>query len=214
MRSVLLLCGAAAAVVYAAMNVVVPLWWPGYSHAAQAVSELSAIDAPTRAIWVPFGALYTLLVIAFGLGVFRAAASRGALRVVGATLVVSGAIGLWWPPMHQRAVIAAGGATLTDTLHLVWTGATVLLMIVGIVASAVAFGPRFRRYAFATLALLTAGALMTSVDAARLDAGLPTPWMGVYERLNIGVYLLWLATLSVTLLREPGVRGAGPTSGR
>lgn len=27
-----------------------------------------------------------------------------------------------WPPMHQRAVLAAGGGTLTDTLHLVMGG--------------------------------------------------------------------------------------------
>lgn len=202
----LLGCGAAAALLYAAMNVFVPLAWPGYSSAAQAVSELSAIDAPTRWIWVPLGLVYTLLVIAFGWGVWRAAPSR-ALRLVGATLLVSGAIGVWWPPMHQRAVLAAGGATLTDTLHLVWTAATVLLMIVAIVAGATAFGRRFRWYSIATLVLLTAGAALTSLDAPRVDAGLPTPWMGVWERVNIAVYLLWMLTLSVTLLRRAPAAG-------
>src|SRR5215471_11886591 len=33
-----------------------------------------------------------------------------------------------WPPMHQRAVLAAGGGTLTDTMHVVWALVTVLLM--------------------------------------------------------------------------------------
>jgi hypothetical protein len=32
--------------------------------------------------------------------------------------------------MHHREVIAAGGGTLTDTLHLVWAGITVFLMFV------------------------------------------------------------------------------------
>lgn len=202
MANALLWCGAAAALLYAAMNAVVPLAWPGYSPAAQAVSELAAIDAPTRPIWVPLGLVYTLLVTAFGWGVWRVAGVSRALRLVGAALAVSGAIGVWWPPMHQRAVIAAGGGTLTDTLHLVWTAATVLLMIAAIVAGAAALGPRFRAYSVATLVLLVAGAAMTTGDAARLEAGLPTPWMGVWERVNIGAWLLWLLVLSAVLRRR------------
>ena len=47
-------------------------------------------------------------------------APNRALRVVGALLMAYTVFGQFWPPMHQRAVLAAGGGTLTDTLHLVW----------------------------------------------------------------------------------------------
>jgi len=47
--------------------------------------------------------------------------------------------------------------------------------------------------------LLAAGAV-TSMDAPKLQANFPTPWMGVWERVNIVAWLLWVAVLSATLL--------------
>jgi hypothetical protein len=100
-----------------------------------------------------------------------------------------------------REVLAAGGGTWTDTLHLVLASVTVLLMLLAIVCAASAFGNPFRRYSIATLAILVAFGALTFVDAPRLAANLPTPWMGVWERINIGVFLLWVVVLAVVLLR-------------
>jgi len=95
-------------------------------------TQLSAIGAPTRPLWVPLGIAYTLLVTAFGWGVWAWARRKRPLRVVGGLMIASGVIGLAWPPMHQRAVLAAGGGTLTDTMHLVWSAVTVLLFMLEI----------------------------------------------------------------------------------
>ena len=78
------------------------------------------------------GAVYTMLVTAFGWGVWKSAGRDRALRIVGGLLVAYGSLGLLWPfaPMHQREVLAAGGGTLSDTMHLVLASATVLLMFV------------------------------------------------------------------------------------
>jgi hypothetical protein len=77
-RKILLASGFIASVLYIAMNIFVPMQWPAYSSFSQTISELSAIDAPTRPIWVPLGVVYTLLVAAFGVGVWRAReAGRG-----------------------------------------------------------------------------------------------------------------------------------------
>jgi hypothetical protein len=35
----------------------------------------------------------------------------------------------------------------------------------------------------------------------RIAANLPTPWVGVWERINIGAFLLWVVVLAVALLR-------------
>jgi hypothetical protein len=42
---------------------------------------------------------------------------------------------------------------------------------------------------------------LTVPEAARIEANLPTPWVGVWERINVGVFLLWVVLLAVTLLR-------------
>ena len=200
-RKVLLVCGILSSLLYMAMLIFVAMQWEAYSSASQTVSELSAIDAPTRVLWVPLGRLYTLLVSAFGCGIWMSARRSRLLRVVGGLVVVYGVIGLAWPPMHLREVLAAGGATLTDTLHIAWTFATVLLMMLAMGFGAAAFGKRFRLYSIATMVILMAFGGLTSTSAPGVSANLPTPWIGVWERINIGVFLLWVVVLAITLLR-------------
>ena len=48
----LLVCGVVSSVLYVAMNGIIPLLFEGYNIASQTVSELSAIGAPTRPLWV------------------------------------------------------------------------------------------------------------------------------------------------------------------
>jgi hypothetical protein len=202
----LLACGIAAPLLYAGMLIWIPPLWPGYSSASQTVSELSAIGAPTRPLWVALALLYTLLVAAFGWGIWVSAQGGRSLRVVGALMFASGVFGLFWPPMHLREVLAAGGGTLTDTLHIVWTAVNGLLMMLAMGFAAAALGKRFRFYSIGSIAALLLTGAITSADASRLEANLPTPGMGVWERINIGVMMLWLLVLALALLRFYGQR--------
>ncbi len=215
LRKTLLLCGILSALLYAAMLVFVPMWWPAYSSAAHTVSELSAIRAPTRSLWVSLGMLWALLYAAFGWGVWRSAGPSRSLRVAGGVIIVAVLFGLFWPPMHQREVLAAGGATLTDTLHIVWTAVNGVLTLLAMGFAAAALGKRSRVYSIATMVILVAAGAVTSSDAPRMQANLPTPWIGVWERVNIGVWLLWIVVLAVTLLRRaPRPVAAAPSEAR
>lgn len=198
----LLVCGVVAPLLYVAMLVFVPMGWEGYSSASQTVSELSAIGAPTRSVWVPLGIIYTLLVAAFGWGIWLSTRGNRRLRAVGGLMIACGVFGLFWPPMHLREVLAAGGATLSDTLHIAWTAVSNLLTLLAMGFAAAAFGRRFRAYSILTMVLLVAFGALTSVDAPRIQANLPTPWVGVWERLIIAVWMLWLVVLAVMLLRR------------
>jgi hypothetical protein len=204
----LLVSGVLSSFLYGAMLVLVPMQWAGYSSASQTVSELSAIGAPSRWLWVPLGVVWTLLYVAFGWGVWRSAERNGSLRVVGGLIIATGVFGLFWPPMHQREVLAAGGATLTDTLHIVWTAVNGILTLLAMGFGAAALGLRFRLYSLATMLVVLAAGALTARAAPGLEANLPTPWIGVWERLNIGAWLLWVAVLAVVLLRRAPRRTA------
>ena len=183
------------------MNVFVAMQWEGYSSASQTVSELSALGTPTRPLWVSLGIVYSLLVAAFGWGVWTSAGRNRPLRVIGGLIVANALIGLAWPPMHQREVLAAGGGTLTDTLHIVWTVVTNLLFMLQIGFGAAAFGKRFRWYSIATMVTLVAFGALTGMEAPGLEANLPTPFIGVWERIGIGIFMLWVVVLATVLLR-------------
>jgi hypothetical protein len=208
LRKPLLACGIAASLLYGAL-----IWgirYNGYSPISQTVSELSAWGVPTRPIWMVLGALYDALMIAFALGVWASAGGKRSLRIVGGLMIAYGLLGLLWPfaSMHQRAVLAAGGETLADTAHLVLAMVTVALMFAAMVFGAAAFGLWFRLYSIATIVILLAFGVLTTSDAPRVAANLPTPWAGLWERINIMAFLLWIVVLAIVLLRDQGDRQA------
>jgi hypothetical membrane protein len=201
-RRVLLGCGILSSVVYAAANVLVAARADGYSVVSQTVSELSAVDAPTRPLWLRLMIIYGVLHIAFGYGVWRSGGDRRPLRIAGALLVIHGIFGFFWPPMHLRPVLAAGGGTLTDSLHIAWTFVTVALMLLTMGFASAAFRQRFRWYSAATAMLLVAFGIVTGRSAPAMKANLPTPGVGVWERIDIGLFMLWIFVLSTALLRN------------
>jgi hypothetical protein len=91
----------------------VPALFEGYSMASQTVSELSPVGAPTRPLWVGLGALYALLMCAFGWGA------------------------------------------------------------------------------------------LTGFEGPKISADLPTPWIGVWERISIAAFLAWVGALAIKLLPSP-----------
>lgn len=201
-RRFLLYCGIAASSLYMAMNIFIPFLYEGYNWSSQTVSELSAVDAPTRPIWFPLGIVYTLLVAAFGLGVLKCAGQKRSLRSVGVFMLLDGLLGLTWSPMHQREVLAAGGGTFTDTWHLVMSGVTVLLMFLSIGYGARSFGKSFRIYSLATIVVFVVFGVLTFLEAPGVDKNLPTPFIGLWERINIAAFMAWMFVFAIILLQK------------
>jgi len=111
--------------------------------------------------------------------------------------------GQFWPPMHQRVVLAAGGGTLTDTLHLVWAAITGVFFMLIVGFGAAALGKRFRVYSIATIVIVLACGLVTGTYASRVQADLPTPGVGVWVRISIATFMAWIVVLAIALLRAP-----------
>ena len=200
-RRVLFACGIASSLLYVIMNIIAPLQYPGYSVLSQSVSELSAIGAPSRPLWIRLGFVYDVLIIAFGLGIWRSAGHNRPLRVVGGLLAASGAIGFVWAPMHIRGE----GFSLTDTVHIVVSAVWVLLSLTSLGFGAAAFGRRFAVYSIASLVIQLALGTWVGMQGPDVAANLATPWLGFVQRINIAVFMLWVAVLAVRLMRADAV---------
>jgi uncharacterized protein DUF998 len=207
-RQVLLGCGIVAPAWWVAMDVLGSLRYEGYSYIDQTISELSAEGAPTRIFMLVLSLIpYVVLMIGFGLGVWRAAGGSRAGRVTGALLVggaVWGGVGGLAFPMATREVIAAGQETLRNQLH-AWYGIGMpLLAALAIGFGSQLFGKRFQYFSYATiLAMLVCGLLM-GLQTSAMTANQPTPWMGVEERITAYAEMLWFVVLAIGLLRAQG----------
>jgi hypothetical protein len=204
LQKVLLACGIGSSVAYVAANVAGALRGGAYSSVNQSVSELTAIDAPSRPVALPLFVVSDVLALAFGTGVVASADDNRPLRVAGWLLVGVGVVVdvvSPFTPMHTREALAGGKTTWTDKAHLPVTAATTLQIMGAMGFGAAAFGKRFRRYSVASLLTMLVAGGLTATQQNAVAANLPTPWNGVYERISIGVYLLWMAVLAGVLWR-------------
>lgn len=196
LRRILLLCGVLSPLLYAVADALAGRRWEGYSFRDQAISELGAIGAPSRSL---FGTLLIptyLLLTAFGVGVWQAVEGRHRLRAAGGLLVGLGVLALTvgqFVPMRPRGT----EQELIGALHLIEGGVAMLMVLGAMGFAAAALGRRFCLYTIVTIAVVVVFGAWSGMEAPRIEAGLPTPWVGVKERI--------LLVLAVTLLREQTV---------
>jgi len=173
--------------------------WEGYSYTSQAVSELKAIGAPTRPFVVSLNIIYDVLVTAFGLGILLTD-DRKRARFTGVLLIGCGIVGqvtsLFFP-MHLRGA----ETTISDTMHIILTGVNVFFILLSVGFGATLHGKRFRLYSIGTILILILFGALAGLDGPRVAAQLPTPWLGIKERINIYGYLLWVLVLAIIHLR-------------
>lgn len=187
-------------------DVVAASRFQGYRYRDQAISELSAIGSPLEGALLVVLVFNVALLTAFGWGVWVQARGHPARRRTGTILMALGLSHLAWLffPMHARGE----ATTVTDAGHLVVSALTVTLIIAAMWSASRTFDLGFRRYSIATILVLLAAGIGTSLYAPRVAANLPTPWMGVIERANYYGFMLWILVFAVMLLREPA--GAAP----
>src|SRR5687768_9149420 len=103
-RRALLVCGIVSTLLYFAIDAFGALSYPGYDYAAQTISEMSAVGAPTRFLLAPLYLIYTLLLLAFAFGVGASAGERRGVRMAANLLAGVGLVGLVLAffPMQMR----------------------------------------------------------------------------------------------------------------
>ena len=101
--------------------------------------------------------------------------------------------------MHLRETLAAGGGTLSDDMHIALAAVTQTIYFLALILTAAALGKAFRIYSIATFVVLVFFGALTFIEAPGIAKNEPTPMIGVWERINIGVFLIWVVVLAVVL---------------
>jgi len=204
----LLVCGAVSSILYVGGEVIASMSWAGYSYANQAVSELAAIEAPTRPFMLALFTVYNALVIAFAGGVWGVAGGRRTIKAAALALVVYAVVGevtQVFSPMHVRG----SGITATDVGHMVLTAVEVLSIVAMIALGSGARGKGFRIYSILTIVVLVAAGAAVGMQSQHMTASAAsTPLAGILERVNIYSTMLWVLSLAGVYLRGGAPRAA------
>jgi hypothetical protein len=93
-------------------------------------------------------------------------------------------------PMDRGEVLATGERTLHNAIHGPGTAVSSLFFVLAVGFGATLLGKWFRYYSYATIAIVVAFGVLTSLLIGQMEANQPTPWMGIYERISIYAIML------------------------
>lgn len=194
--------GILSSVLYLITDIAASTVWSDYSPVSQTVSELIAVNAPTRLYVGILFVIYDLLIYAYGVGILLSSSGKRALKVSAFLMIAKELLGLAatiFFPIHLRGV----EADFSDAMHGILTAAGVFLcMFPAMIAGAVSFRGKFRIYSIITMVLFVVFGILAGLDQPKYALNMPTPMMGVWERINIYGYMLWIAVFSILLLRS------------
>ncbi len=191
------LLGVVSFLSYAAAVIFAPMAYPGYDWMAQAVSDLSAANAPSLALWNSLTALYNVCevtcvtVVCIGIQGKKTKLLRTGIYMFAAMEWVS-AVGFRAFPLTDSGF----AGTFQDTMHIAVTGIVVLLSIVSlviiIIAGAKDIGCRtYGLCAGVALAMMLVGAVGMKL--------VPAEYFGVVERFSVFAATGFNAALGIHL---------------
>lgn len=191
------LLGAVSLLSYAAAVVFSPLAYPGYDPLAQAVSDLSAANAPSLALWNRLSSLYNVcevmcvMMVCVGIAGVGTRLLRAGIYTFAAMEWIS-AVGYRSFPLSDSGYAGA----LQDVMHMVVTALVVVLSIVSltlvIIAGARDAGCRsYGICAAVALCMMLVGALGMKL--------VPAAYFGVVERFSVFAATGFNAALGIHL---------------
>ena len=191
------LLGVVSFLSYAAAVAFAPLAYPGYDWMAQAVSDLSAANAPSLALWNRLSALYNACevvcttVVCIGIQGKKTRLLRVGVYLFAVMEWVS-AIGYRMFPLSDSGYAGA----FQDVMHMVVTAAVVLLSIASLVLI-LAAGIRDR--SCRSYGICAGIALLMMLTGAMGMKIVPAAYFGVVERFSVFAATGFNAALGVHL---------------
>lgn len=200
----MLICGIFSPLLYAVADILAGLQWVGYSFRDQTISELGAIGAPSRVLFSTLLIPTYLLLVIFGVGIWKSSESKRKLRITAGLLIVFGVIAIVIGPFVSMN-LRESEQGIAGALHLIEGGVEMLILLIAMGFAAAALDRRFSLYTIITIILMLIFGAWSGMDVQHVKEGLPTPWLGFKERIMWYSYQLWFIVLAVKLLQQKAV---------
>lgn len=168
---------------YTAAVVFSPLAYPGYNWMAQAVSDLSAADAPSLALWNQLSALYNVCevvcatVVCIGMQGRKTKLLRTGIYMFAVMEWIS-AVGYRMFPLSSSGYAGA----FQDIMHMVITAAVVLLSIISLVLIIIA---GIKNKSCRSYGICAGIALLMMLVGAMGMKIVPADYFGIIERFSV-----------------------------
>ena len=191
------LLGVVSFLSYTAAVVFAPLAYPGYNWMAQAVSDLSAANAPSLALWNQLSALYNVCevvcvtVVCIGIQGRKTKLLRSGIFLFAIMEWIS-AVGYRMFPLSSSGYAGA----LQDVMHMAVTALVVLLSIVSLVIIIVAGAKSKSCRSYGVCAAVALAMMLVGAMGMKI---VPAAYFGVVERFSVFAATGFNAALGIHL---------------
>lgn len=191
------LLGVVSFLSYTAAVIFTPLAYPDYNWMAQAVSDLSAANAPSLALWNRLSALYNVCevvcatVVCIGIGGKKTGLLRAGIYLFAVMEWIS-AVGYRMFPLSDSGY----AGTFQDVMHMVVTAVVVLLSIVSLSVIIIA-GTKSRDFrSYGICAGVALGMMLVGAMGMKI---VPAEYFGIVERFSVFAATGFNAALGIHL---------------
>lgn len=191
------LLGVVSFLSYTAAVVFAPLAYPGYNWMAQAVSDLSAANAPSLALWNQLSALYNVCevvcvtVVCIGIQGRKTKLLRSGIYLSAVMEWIS-AVGYRMFPLSNSGYAGA----FQDVMHMAVTALVVLLSIVSLVIIIVAGAKSKSCRSYGVCAAVALAMMLVGAMGMKI---VPASYFGVVERFSVFAATGFNAALGIHL---------------
>lgn len=193
---ILLMCGIAAALLYALADLLGILLKPGYNFISETAGLLTAPGSPSRPYVLAINLAADFVLVAFAIGLWMTGNSNWAQRVMAVFIAVNALtalIALPFFPMHPDEAATSQANRLNVIFMATSMFCFVLAIIFGIPAN-----HNWLRWVSLGIILFFIIATVIGLIIPRLHG----PTTGVQERSMMYLYLAWLVMQSLVLLKN------------
>ena len=191
------LLGVAAFISYTAAVVFSPLAYPGYNWMAQAVSDLSASNAPSLQLWNQLSSLYNVCTLVCAMMVCLGIQKKGTRLLRSGIYLFTimewvSAVGFGMFPLSESGY----AGTFQDKMHILSTVIVVLLSIISLVLIMIAGIKNRSCRSYSIFAGIALGMMMVGALGMNL---IPKEYFGIVERFSVFAATGFQAVLGIKL---------------
>lgn len=193
------LLGIVALLSYTVAVVFSPLDYLGYNWMAQAVSDLSASNAPSLGLWNQLSSLYNICTLICAMMVCAGIQGKGSRLLRSGIYLFTAmewisAVGFSMFPLSDSGY----AGTFQDKMHILSTILVVLLSIVSLVMLIIAGTKRKEYRSFGVFAGIALGMMLVGALGMNI---VPKEYFGVVERFSVFAGVGYNAVLGIELFR-------------
>jgi Protein of unknown function (DUF998) len=200
LRKILISCGIVAPVLYVITAIVGAAIRPDYSHIVNAISELISNGAPNKAILDIVFNIYNALLLAFAIGGYIVLKNAPRLcRIAMAIFIAIQILSFSWGFFPMDPMGAA--PTFAGSMHNVFGGVVAFTTILMPVFMGLGLRRSNAFQSYAVYAFITSSIIFVSGLTGVILAGQGFPVFGLFERITIGSYEVWIFVTALEVLK-------------